>query len=143
MTKYIKISKETHAKLSELKKNDTDTFNNVVSRLVDLELEFNPPGDIIYEYEYEFQDGKFRNGRPKYSTRLFRVIFGDEVKIEYHYRNGEFQKDIKAWNGLGVMPEEAMNNFIKFIIKESSMYILFEMGGELMTDNIWIKRVLL
>lgn len=140
MTKYINISKETHAKLSELKKGKNDTFNNVVSRLVELELEFNPQ-NIIYEYEYEFRDGNFRNGKPKFSTRLFRVIFGDEVTIEYHYRNNEFRKDIKAWNGLGQMPEEAMNNFIKFIIKESSIYLLFEMDKELMINNVWIKRL--
>lgn len=140
MTKYINISKETHAKLSELKKDKNDTFNNVVSRLVELELGFNPQ-DITYEYEYEFRDGTYRNGRPKFSTRLFKVTFGDEVTIEYHYRNNEFQKDIKAWNGLGRMPDEAMNDFIKFIIKESSIYVLFEMGEELMIDNVWIKRL--
>ncbi len=133
MTKYVNISHETHSTLQTLKKEmEVNSFNEVIGKLLDFEFEFNPQ-DIIYEYEYIFS---------RQSTRLFRVIYGDDVTIEYYSpREHEFKKDIKAWNSLEEVPTAAMNKFIKFIIKESSVYVLFEMESELVQNNIWIKRV--
>ena len=60
------------------------------------------------------------------------------------YRNDDVFSDTKF-----ITKEELIANYyysysddaIKFIIKESSIYVLFEMGEELMMDNVWIKRL--
>lgn len=128
--KQINVSIDTKKKLSELKR-DGDTFNDVITRLLDLEDKYNPI-DIVFEYEYQLFEG----------TRLFRVIFSDKVKIQYYsMKTHKFKNDIAAWNDVEKVPQQEMEDFIRFIVKESNLYVLYEMDKELVQNNIWIRRV--
>lgn len=131
MTITIAVQDETHKRLGLLKKTD-ETFDEVISRLLDLDDKYNPI-DIIYEYEYMLKNQK---------SKLFRVIFGEKVSIEYYNRRiHEFESNIKAWNTGNNISEEELDSFIRFIIKESNLYVLYEMDEELVLNDVWIKRV--
>ena len=128
--RQINITAETHKKLSALKR-ENDTFNDVITLLLNLEDKYNPI-DIVYEYEYQFSNG----------TRLFRIIYSDTIKIQYYSMSTHnFENNITAWNSVEKVPEKELNEFIRFIVKESNLYVLFEMDEELVFNDIWIKRV--
>ena len=129
--KGINVAQDTHQKLVQLKKDD-ETFEDLIKRILDMEDKFNPKDDIIYEYEYVFGD----------DSRLFLVMFGDSIKIKYYsQRENRFESNIRAWNSKMTVPEDVLNSFISFIVKESNLYVLFEMDKELIQNNIHIKRV--
>ena len=129
--KGINVAQDTHQKLVQLKKDD-ETFEDLIKRILDMEDKFNPKDDIIYEYEYVFGD----------VSRLFLVMFGDSIKIKYYsQRENRFESNIRAWNSKMTVPEDVLNSFISFIVKESNLYVLFEMDKELIQNNIHIKRV--
>lgn len=130
--KGISISIETHKRLVKLKQNEDETFDDVVRRILDLDEKYNVQEEI-YEYEYMLKNGK---------SKLFRIIYSDTVKIEYYNRRSfEFEGNIRAWNTGNRISEEELNSFIRFIVKESNLYVLYEMDDELVQNDIWIKRV--
>ena len=129
--KSINLTHNTHQKLSNLKKSD-ETFDDVISRLLDMEDKFNPKDPIVCEYEWFFSKG----------SRVFQVSYGDIITIKYYSkRTNSFESNIKAWNSKGAVPEEELNSFISFIVKESNLYVLYEMEDILTINNIHIERV--
>lgn len=131
LNKSIGISHDTHQRLINLKLKG-DTFDNVIERLLDMEDKYNPHDDIIYEYEYIYGD----------ESRVFLVMFGDTVKIKYYSQlYNRFESNIKAWGSKSPIPEDKLDSFIKFIVNEANLVILFEMDKELVQDDIHIKRV--
>lgn len=129
----IAISQETHRRLSELKeKNNEINFDSVVNRLLDLEEKYNMPTET-FEYELMINSKK---------SKLFRVTYSDKVTIEYWNSNKlAFEKDIKVWFTGYKIPSNDLNAFIKFIIKDSNLGLLYEMENELVQNGVWIKRV--
>ena len=100
----------------------------------------------IFEFEYIFKDGTFKEHEnkkiPNYQSRLFRVVYGETIKKQfYSMKSHDFEDNIEAWNYFPQMPMRAIDSFIKFIIKESNLYVLYEMEDELVQNNIWIKIV--
>ena len=128
----ISISPEVHQRLVNLKENDNETFDSVVTKLLDLEDKYSELPVETYEYEYIIDNG----------SKLFRVTFSDKVEIEYYNRKEfNFEKSIKAWYTGNRISEEELNSFIRFIVKESNLYVLYEMDNEILQNNVWIKRV--
>lgn len=129
----ISISPDTHQRLIDLKTSDKETFDSVVNKLLDLEDKYTEIPKEVYEYEYMLSEGK---------SKLFRITFHDKVTIEYYNRRTfKFEKSIKAWYTGNRISELELNNFIRFIVKESNLYVLYEMDDEIVQNNIWIKRV--
>ena len=129
----IAVSQETHRRLTELKtKYNEVNFDSVVNKLLDLEEKYNMPTET---FEYEFM----LTGR---KSKLFRVTYSNKVDIEYWNSNKmEFEKNIKAWLTGYKISKEDLDNFIKFIIKDSNLGLLYEMEKELVLNGLWIKRV--
>lgn len=142
--KSIFVQPETHKRLNDLKQ-DSETFDGLINRLLDLEDRFNPIEEVFeYEYIYLAETTKESDGKiiPNYQSRLFRVIYGETIKKQfYSMKSHDFEDNIEAWNYFPSMPMGAIDSFIKFIIKESNLYVLYEMEDELVQNNIWIKRV--
>lgn len=127
----IWVSEETKDRLKKLKK--TDTFDKVINNLLDLEEKYADIPEEIYEYEYMLKNGK---------SKLFRIIFSETVNIEYYNRDDfDWQDDIRAWYTGNRISDEELDNFIKFIIKDSNIMTLYEMEFEVVQNNVWIKRV--
>lgn len=128
----VHVQSETHQRLQNLKTNPDETFDSVVSRLLDLEDKYNPLSET-YEYEYLLAENR---------SRLFRVTFSDKISIEYFNRRSfKFEKNIRAWTFPDDLSEQELDLFIRFIIKESNLYVLYEMDNELVQNNIEIRRV--
>jgi len=129
----ISVSPETHQRLCNLKSSDKETFDSVVNKLLDLEDKFTDMPTEIFEYEYILNNGK---------SKLFRVIYSDKVTIEYYNRKKfQFEKSITAWYTGNRISEEELNQFIRFIVKESNLHVLYEMDDGIMQNDVWIKRV--
>lgn len=133
MSKSVNITVETHKKLVALKQSKSETFNDVLVKLLDLEDKYNPRDDIIYEYEYIFEGG----------SRTFLVMFGtNNVKIKYYsQREHRFESNIRAWNSKASVPSDILDLFISFIVKDSNLYVLYEMEEELIINGVHIRRV--
>jgi hypothetical protein len=130
MVSKINITPETHKKLTSLKKEE-ESFNDVITHLLDFEDKFNPLAEI-HEYEYIFNN----------QSRLFRVTFGEKVTIEYYsMKTHTFESNIQVWNDVEKVSEEELHSFIRFIVKESSVYVLYEMDNDLIINDVCIKRV--
>ena len=130
--KTIFVQPETHKRLKNLKRNEEETFDSVVSRILDLDDKYNTTEEV-YEFEYILKNQK---------SKLFRVTYGENVVIEYYNRRTfEFEKNIKAWDTGNSISEEELNAFIRFIVKDSNLFVLYEMEEELVINNVWIKRV--
>lgn len=128
----VHIQSKTHKRLHNLKTNPGETFDSVVSRLLDLEDKYNPISET-FEYEYLLPDNR---------SRLFRVTYSDKISIEYYNRKSfEFENNIRAWAFPNDLSEQELDLFIRFIIKESNLYVLYEMDKELVQNNIKIRRV--
>lgn len=129
----ISISPDTHQRLVNLKIDENETFDSVVNKLLDLEDKYTEIPKEIYEYEYMLKDG---------TSKLFRITFTEKAEIEYYNRkNFKFEKSIRAWYTGNRISEFELNNFVRFIVKESNLYVLYEMGKELTQNGVWIKRV--
>ena len=129
--KGINVSQKTHERLLNLKREE-DTFDDVVSRILDMDDKYNVKEET-YEYEYILKNHK---------SKLFRVTYSDKIHIEYYNRNTfEFEDNISAWYTGNRISEDDLNSFIKFIVKESNLYVLYEMEEELLLNDVWIKRV--
>lgn len=127
----ISISEETHQRLTNLKR-DGETYSDVLENLLNLEEKYTVRTET-FEYEYMLKNQK---------TKLFRVTFSDKVTIEYYNRKTfKFEEDIRAWYTGNRISEEELNSFIRFIVKESNLYVLYEMDEELVINDIWIRRV--
>ena len=127
----ISISEETHQRLTNLKR-DGETYSDVLENLLNLEEKYTVRTET-FEYEYMLKNQK---------TKLFRVTFSDKVTIEYYNRKTfKFEEDIRAWYTGNRISEDELNSFIRFIVKESNLYVLYEMDEELVINDIWIRRV--
>jgi hypothetical protein len=127
----VPISEETHQRLTKLK-GENDTFDDVVNKLLELEETYNMPEETM-EYEYILPNGK---------TKVFRVVFGDKTKIEYYNRRKyDFEKDIRAWFTGERISDSEINSFIRFIVKDSNLMLLYDMDEELVLNDIHIRRV--
>ena len=125
----ITVSRETKQRLVQLK--GEDTFDNVISNLLDLEERYNLPTEII-EYEYQIKEG----------SKLFRVTYSDKVKIEYCNRKElKWESDIKAWFTGARISDDELNSFIRFIIKDANLMLLYECDDELNWNDIYISKV--
>ena len=129
----IAVSQETHQRLLTLKQNYNEiNFDSVVNKLLDLEEKYNPPTET---FEYELMLNKRK-------SKLFRVTYSNKIDIEYWNNNTKnFEKDIKAWFTGYKISQKDLDNFIKFIIKNSNVGLLYEMEDELVQNGVWIKRV--
>ena len=126
----VAVSEKTHQRLAKLK--GEDTFDTVVNKLLELEETYNLPEETM-EFEYMLDTDK---------SKLFRVIFGDTTTIEYYNRKKfVFEKDIRAWFTGTRISDSDLNAFIRFIIKDSNLMLLYDMDEELVLNDIWIKRV--
>lgn len=129
----ISISQDTHQRLVNLKIDENETFDSVVNKLLDLEDKYTEIPEEIYEYEYMLNDG---------TSKLFRITFTEKAEIEYYNRkNFKFEKSIRAWYTGNRISEFELKKFVRFIVKESNLYVLYEMGKELTQNGVWIKRV--
>lgn len=127
----ISISEETHQRLTNLKR-DGETYSDVLENLLNLEEKYTVRTET-FEYEYMLKNQK---------TKLFRVTFSDKVTIEYYNRKTfKFEEDIRAWYTGNRISEDELNSFIRFIVKESNLYVLYEMDEELVINDLWIRRV--
>ena len=52
-----------------------------------------------------------------------------------------FEKDIRAWQEVNPLSEDDLNSFIKFIVKDSSLWLLYDMEKEIQFNDIHIVRV--
>jgi len=129
----IAVSQETHQRLSSLKKQYNEiNFDSVVNKLLDLEEKYNPPTQT-FEYELMLKNHK---------SKLFRVTYSDKIDIEYWNSDSlSFEKDIKAWFTGYKIPQRDLDAFIKFIIKDTNLGVLYEMDEEIVQNNVWITRV--
>ena len=126
----VPVSEETHQRLAKLK--GEDTFDTVVNKLLELEETYNVPEETM-EYEYMLSNEK---------SKLFRVIFGDKIVIEYYNRKEfKFEKDIRAWFNGNQISNSEIDSFIRFIVKTSNLRLLYDMDKELVLNDIWIRRV--
>ena len=126
----INVSAETKERLIQLKGDDT--FDTVIRNLLELEDKYNTITET-YEYELILKGSE---------SKLFRVTYSDKVEIEYwNSRTYEFEKNIEAWFTGYRISQRDLDNFIKFIIKDSNLMVLYEMEKELVLNGIWIKRV--
>lgn len=131
--KSIMVSQETHQRIHSLKKQYNEiNVDSVINRLLDLEELYNIPSET-FEYELMLKAHK---------SKLFRVTFSDKIDIEYWNSNDfKFVKDIKAWFTGYKIPQTDLDAFIKFIIKDSNLALLYEMDEEIVLNGVWIKRV--
>lgn len=122
----VQIRRETHQRIANLKEGD-ETFDSVVNRLLDLEEKY---ADNTEEYEYS------------YLSKVFKVVFSDKVDILYfNPRTNGFEKDISVWQSVDALSEEELDSFVKFIVKDSSLWLLYDMESELQLNDIHIRRV--
>ena len=129
----IAVSRETHQRLKSLKEEYNEiNFDSVVNRLLDLEEQYNIPTQT-FEYELMITSTK---------SKLFRITYANEIVIEYwNSKKFEFEKDIKAWFTGYRIPKKDMDSFIKFIIKDANLGVLYEMDKEIVQNGVWIRRV--
>ena len=126
----VPISEETHARLSKLK--GEDTFDTVVNNLLELEETYNMPEETV-EYEYYLKNGK---------TKVFHVIFGNTTTIEYYNRRThKFEQDIRAWFTGNRISDAEIDAFIRFIVKDSNLLLLYDIEDELVLNDIRIRKV--
>ena len=122
----VQIRRETHQRIANLKR-DGETFDSVVNKLLDLEEKYS---DNTEEYEYS------------YLSKVFKVIFSDKVDILYFNPvTNSFEKDITVWQSVDALSEEELDSFVKFIVKDSSLWLLYDMESELQLNDIHIRRV--
>ena len=122
---------QTHERLFNLKKDKKESFDSVVSRLLDMDDKYTSK---VEEYEYEYLVGE--------KSKLFRVIYSDTILIEYWNSSVfKFEKNIRAWQHGEKLSESEIDSFIRFIVMESNLYVLYEMGDDLTQNDVHIKRV--
>lgn len=127
----ISISRETHQRIKDLKKNPDDTFDSVVNKLLDLEEKYSDEPEV---FEYEFCTD--------YVTKLFKVEFGEKTSLTYFDpKSNLFEKDISVWQRVNPLSKEDLNSFIGFIVKDSSLWLLYDMDKEVQINNVHIVRV--
>lgn len=123
------IAASTYEKLAELKSDD-ETFDDIIRKLVDMDLKYNAKSEIV-EYEFMTVD----------TNKLFRVIFEkNKHSVEYYSKKG-FSNKIIAWNEFPPISDYDKDLFIEFIIQESSFRLLKDMGKALAFDEFSIRRV--
>lgn len=128
----IQVSRQTHQRLKDLKENPDVTFDSVVNKLLDLEEKYATEAES-YEYEY----------LTEHTSKLFRITFDEKVTIAYYNSvSNSFEKDIMAWQSVDALSEDELNSFVRFIVKDSSLYLLYDMDSELVINDVMIKRVL-
>ena len=127
----ISVSRETHQRIKDLKENPDDTFDSVLNKLLDLEEKYADEPEV-FEYEYY----------TSYCSKLFKVEFGKKTVLSYfNPKSNMFEKDIRAWQEVNPLSEDDLNSFIGFIVKDSSLWLLYDMENEVRINNIHIMRV--
>lgn len=127
----ISVSRDTHQRVKDLKKGPDETFDSVVNKLLDLEEKYASKPEV-FEYEYICDD----------VSKLFKVEFGERTIMSYfNPLSNNFEKDITVWQLVNELSEKDMESFVRFIIKDSSLYLLYDMGEEMRFNDIHIRRV--
>lgn len=123
------IANSTYEKLDELKSDD-ETFDDIIRKLVDMDLKYNSKSEI---FEYEF----LTEG----NSKVFRVKFeGNKHSVEYYSKKG-FSKNISAWNEYLPISDYDKDLFIEFIVQEKSFNLLRDMGQSIEFNEFLIRRV--
>ena len=123
------IAASTHAKLTELKKED-ETYDEVIQRLIQMDQKYNTK-TTVQEYEFSTYD----------ISKVFRVIFkGNSHKVEY-YGKGGFQSSISAWESYPSISQEDKELFISFKVQEKSFRLLQDMGESMDFKGFRIRRL--
>ena len=126
----VRIDRTTHRRLKRLKEKD-ESFDSVLNRLLDLEDKYS---EKVESFEYAY----VCNG----ISKVFKVIFDEKVTIEYfNPKSNEFVMDIRAWQSVDALSEEELDSFVRFIIKDSSLWLLYDMEKEIQFNDIHIVRV--
>lgn len=129
--KGMNIALETHEKLTQLKKED-ESYDDVVRKLIELELKYNPH-DTTIEYEYSTVNMR----------KLFRVIFQNKnYTIEYYNpQTHEFMDHISAWETSPAINNLDKDMFIKFIIDRKNVLRLRGLEMEETFKHFKIRKV--
>ena len=128
-TQGLTIAESTYNKLKSLKQ-DGETFDDVVRKLVDMDQKYNIHDETI---EFEFLT--------ETNSKVFRVIFENNAhKVEY-WNKTSFSNSIRAWNNYPSISDEDKELFISFIVKETSFNLLKSIDGAADFGNFIIRRV--
>lgn len=126
----VQIHRSTHQRLKNLKK-DGESFDSVLNKLLDLEDKYTDKKEE-YNYAYCTQN----------SSKAFKVVFSDKTSITYFNQvTNMYEKDIRAWQEVNPLSEEELDSFIRFIVKDSSILLLYDMEEKLTLNDITIERV--
>lgn len=125
----LTLSQSTYDKLVALKGRDL-SFEDVVRKLVDMDLKYNSTSETI---EYEFLT--------ETNAKVFKVTFeGNNRIVEYWGRN-KFSNKITAWDNYPPISDEDKDLFIKFITQEKSFRLLKDMDQAIEFKEFLVRKI--
>ena len=129
--RVINVSHSTYERLAALKQGN-DTFNDVVTKILDLEDKYNQKDESI-EFEYVTPT----------NLKMFKVVYSENETQIFYYNVAKkrFEKSIKAWDTYLSISKEEKDEFLKFILNENNQVLLRFMGEELSYGNFIIHKV--
>lgn len=125
-TTNLTVSEEIYDRLKKLKEHNGWTFNEVILKLCELELQYNYTDKTI-NYELYHQDRIYP----------FRVIFKKENIVIEYYNGAEYSNKINTWG----LDDKVAKRFFEFVNEECSRCILYNMPIGLMFEEFDIYKV--
>lgn len=111
-TTNLMVSEETYNRLKHIKEVKGWTFNQVVDKLCELELQYNYIEQIM-NYELFIDDNIFK----------FRIIFKKETMIFEYYDGERFTQKISEWG----IDKKTQRQFFEFIKEDCARCIFLNM----------------
>ncbi len=125
-TTNLTVSEETYNRLKNIKELKGWTFNQIIEKLCELELQYNYI-ELVEDYELYYQDKIYP----------FRVTFKKENMIIEYYDGLKFTKRISNWG----LPSKIINKFYEFLNEECSRCVLLHIPIGLMFEEFDIYKI--
>ena len=135
-TTFINISHDTRNLLNTMKLDPSESYNDIISKLLYLEENYNTYNQEVHEYEL-FIDGLDTSKLFKIRWRFnsYKILFYDEV-------NNSFQESATVWCKLGDDEDEVhlfVDALLSFMAREDARPLLLGMNDSLSFSNYTIK----